>query len=117
MPEQNPVVDEVDSVVTSQIGKIVAFVLTPILLPLVGSGAAWAQDILGVNLNSTEVTGLVVSVVVGVALLAWQWLKNRGAWERAVVETSALAAAGQENLALGAPDVPPSVLGDDPRNR
>lgn len=63
------------------IGRIVAFVLTPILLPLMGVLAFWLQDVAGVGMDPEVATGFVVSVVVGLALAVWQWLKNRGNWE------------------------------------
>lgn len=49
-----------DSFIEKYIGRIVAFVLTPMLLPLVGAAAVWAQDALGVDLNAGQVTGFVV---------------------------------------------------------
>lgn len=71
-------------VINSQIGRVIAFVLTPILLPTATAGAAWAQDAIGVNLNGAELTAYVVSVAVGLAVVIATWLRNRGEYEKAV---------------------------------
>jgi hypothetical protein len=71
-----------DQAIKSQIGRLVAFVLTPILLPLSAAVANWMQDVLGLNLNGADLTAFVISVVVGVALAIYKWLSNRGEWER-----------------------------------
>jgi hypothetical protein len=84
----------VEDAVKSQIGKVVAFVLTPILLPLAGIVANWAQDALGLDLNGADLTAYVVAVVAGVALGAWQWLRNRSEWEKAVLLTRQVHEAG-----------------------
>lgn len=74
----------------SQIGKIVAFVLTPILAPLVGALAFWLQDKLGINMDPAVAVGYIVTVVSAVAVAAGTWLHNRGKWEATVAETAAL---------------------------
>lgn len=77
-------------IANSQIAKIVAFVLTPILLPVAGVAANWAQDVLGLNLDGAELTAYVVSVVVGLALVVMQWLRGRAEWEVAVTKVQEL---------------------------
>lgn len=88
--------DFFDSVAKNQIGKIVAFVLTPILLPLVGNVANWVQDVLGLDLSGADLTAYIVSVIAGVALVAYQWLRNRGRWEVAAAELARVKRMGDE---------------------
>lgn len=83
-----------DDVVKSQISRIVAFVLTPILLPVAGVVADWVQDVLGLNLNGADLTAYVVAVVAGLALVIWQWLRGRAEWEKAIALTKQLHDAG-----------------------
>lgn len=84
-----------DNILTAYIGRVVAFVLTPILLPIAATVAVWIQDVLGIDLHGDQLTAYVISVVVGVALAAVQWLRNRGVWEKAVLELQKLEAAGR----------------------
>jgi hypothetical protein len=102
------------------IGRIVAFVLTPILLPLMGALAFWLQDVAGVDMDPEVATGFVVSVVVGLALAVWQWLKNRGNWETQAENVLASLDAGVLEGVLDDPvedpeaeDVPLDDLPDD----
>jgi hypothetical protein len=99
--------DQLDDVVRSNIGRIVAFVLTPLLLPLVAVGTAWLQRVIGVGLDPAEVVGVVVATTTGVAAVAYKWLHNRGEFERLVLEVHKLYDAGKE-LAPGDP------VGEDP---
>jgi sulfite exporter TauE/SafE len=89
-----------DDVVTNNVGRIVAFVLTPILLPGVGAVAFWLQNVIGIDLQqyTAVAVGFVVSVVTGCALVAYKWLENRGAWEKGVAELEALYHAGQQAI-------------------
>lgn len=84
-----------DNVFTNYIGRVVAFVLTPLLLPLAATVAVWIQDVLGIDLDGAQLTGYVIAVVTGVALAAFQWLRNRGLWEQAQLELAKLEAAGR----------------------
>jgi len=86
--------DVISAALRSHVGRIVAFVLTPILLPLVGAGSVWAQDAIGVNLDPNEVVAYVVAVVAGCALVAFKWLENRGRFELVAAETQKLHDAG-----------------------
>jgi hypothetical protein len=61
---------------------VVAFILTPLLLPIAAVVANWIQDFAGLDLNGADLTAYVVSVVVGVALAVYRWLANRGEWEK-----------------------------------
>lgn len=74
-----------DDVIRSNIAKVVAFVLTPILMPLAAAGANWAQDVLGLNLDGAQLAAYLTAIVVGVALTAYAWLRGRAEWETAVV--------------------------------
>jgi hypothetical protein len=96
-------VPSLDSVVTNNIGRAVAFVLTPILLPVMGGLSFWLQDKLGINMDPAIATGFVVSIVVGVALAGYKWLHNRGEYERAVIELNKLHQAGQQATPAAAP--------------
>lgn len=83
------------------ISRIVAFVLTPILLPLAASVANWLQDVLGLNLAGADLTAFVIAVVVGAALTAFQWLRGRVKWEVALAELEHLKSLGNDALATG----------------
>lgn len=98
------------NVFQNYIGRIVAFVLTPVLLPLATSFAVWAQDFLGVNLSGDQLTAYVVTFVIGLALVIYKWLANRGEWERAIAWIDKIHDSGGEvpvapvDPALGLPD-------------
>lgn len=100
------------------ISRIVAFVLTPILLPVAASVANWLQDVLGLDLDGADLTAFVVAVVVGAALTAFQWLRGRVRWEVALAELEHIKSLGNDALATGvlegrkpadAPVVPPGL--------
>lgn len=76
------------------VSRIVAFVLTPILLPTATAVAAWLQDAIGIDLHGDQLTAYVVAVAVGLALTAVTWLRNRGKWEVAVAELTKLREQG-----------------------
>lgn len=88
--------DEFNRVISSNIGRIVAFVLTPILLPVIGAIAYWLQDKLGVNLDPQEAVAYIVTVVGGVAAVIFKWLSNRGEWETTIATIEQLHAAGKD---------------------
>lgn len=87
-----------EDVATSQIGKIVAFVLTPILLPTATAVAAWAQDAIGIDLDGGALTAYVVAVAVGIAAVSATWLFNRGKWEVGKAELDKLYELGRAEL-------------------
>lgn len=72
---------DLEDVANSYIGRIVAFVLTPILLPTATAVAAWLQDAVGIDLEGGQLTAYVVAVAGGLTLTAVTWLYNRGKWE------------------------------------
>lgn len=94
----------------SNIGRWVAFVLTPLLLPLVGALAFWLQDALGVDMDPVAVTGFIVSVVGGLAAVLLIWLRNRGQYENSAVETLTLLKAGQDTVANAPAPEPPTAV-------
>lgn len=80
------------------IGRWVAFVLTPLLLPLAGTVAVKANQWLGLDLTGEELTGYVVTTVVGVAAILYKWLHNRGEFEKAVNAVEDIYNTGEEVL-------------------
>jgi hypothetical protein len=89
--------DSILDALESNIGRIVA-ALTPILTAIVVAGAYWLQDVIGVDMQQ-HVEGLVafLTLVGGSALAAAvTWLRNRGNWEKQVMETAALTQLGSE---------------------
>src|SRR4051812_36178967 len=68
--------------INKYVTRIVAFLLVPVLLPLSGSLVILAKNVLGLNLSAGAVTGFVVSVVAGVALVGFKWLEGRKEWEQ-----------------------------------
>lgn len=89
------------------IGRIVAFVLTPLLLTVVTPLAVWAQAQLGINLNPAEVVAYIVTVGTGIALVAYKWLHNRGEFEKGVHLIEHLHDAGEVPVVAAPPVVPP----------
>jgi hypothetical protein len=106
-----------DDAIRSNIGRVVAFVLTPILLPVTTIVANWLQDAAGLDLNGGDLAAYLVAIAVGVALAAFQWLRNRGEWERATMEVHKLYDAGraefEANQGVEEPptSVPPGIEG------
>lgn len=87
-----------DDVLRSNIGRVVAFILTPILLPVATAIAAWLQDVVGIDLTGQQLTGYVVAIAIGVALVIYRWLANRGEWERTTLELHKLLEAGRSEV-------------------
>lgn len=79
---------DLTKVLESNIGRIVAGLVLPLLLPITGAFAAWLQDAAGVDLDGAALASYVAAVVVGVALAGYKWLANRGEFEQAVVQTT-----------------------------
>ena len=78
------------------ISRIVAFVVTPILLPIATAVAAWLQDAVGIDLSGDQLTAYVVAIAAGLALTAATWLRNRGKWEVAHAELIKLYELGTQ---------------------
>lgn len=66
------------------IGRIVAFVVTPIVAGVAAWLVPWvAENFPGApNLNPEQLTDLAVVAIGAVALAAYKWLDNRGKHER-----------------------------------
>ena len=84
-----------DDVTSSSIGRLVAFVLTPILIPVATGVAAWIQNVVGIDLTGDQLTAYVVAVATGLAIVVATWLRNRGQWEIAQAELQKLHALGR----------------------
>jgi membrane protease YdiL (CAAX protease family) len=76
-----PIQPEVNPLIEMYISRIVAFVLTPILMPVAAIVANWLQDAVGINLSGGDLTAYLIAVIAGVGIVAWQWLRNRIKWE------------------------------------
>jgi hypothetical protein len=87
---------DLDGVFQRYIGRVVAFVLAPILVPASAAVAVWAQDVVGINLDPNVLVAYVSSVAIGVAAIIYKWLHNNGLFENAVVELHSLYRAGSE---------------------
>lgn len=84
-----------NDVISSNIGRVVTFVVTPILLPIVALGSVWLQDNLGINLDPTETVAYIGTVVSGLSLVIFKWLSNRGEWEKTVATIEKLHEEGK----------------------
>jgi len=114
MGEDNSVVDVVGDALTSQIGKLVAFVLTPLLTTFFTAGAYWLQNVLGIDVQEHVAVAVayVTTIGVGVAGAAMVWLRNRGVFEVAVATTAqlhqqGLALQGEQDVEQGTTLAPP----------
>lgn len=87
-----------EDLVNSNVGRIVAFVLTPVLIPSATAAAAWLQDAVGINLDGSQLTAYVVAVAAGIAVVAATWLRNLGAWEVGQAELIKLHELGQQEI-------------------
>lgn len=98
--------------------KVIGTKLIPMI---VASGAvatvlAWLQDVVGIDLNPAAVTGLIGTVVAGVVVMAFAYVRNhgRGAAQlgTALVELEKLKAAGEAYYDPSTPTdpvVPPGI--------
>lgn len=89
---------DLESLENNYISRIVAFVVTPILVPGAAAVAAWLQDAIGINLSGAQLTAYVVAVAAGVAIGCATWLRNRGEWEKAQAELIKLYDLGSTAL-------------------
>ncbi len=100
----NDLLAQLESQVNSNVSRVVAFALTPILTTAAGAGAYWIQNVVGVDLQKhvAVAVGFVVAVAGGTALAILKWIENRGLFEKAAVELIHLY-----HLGTGQPDGPP----------
>lgn len=94
--------DVISAALQSYIGRIVAFVLTPILLPAVGAISVWMQNSIGIDLPVEAVVGYTISTTIGVALVIYKWLENRGRFEIAAAQVVKLHDEGAIKPGLNA---------------
>jgi hypothetical protein len=84
----------VDNAIQSQIGKIVVTVVVPLLLPLGTSLAYGLQKWFGIKLSGASLATYLGTIAAGIAITAYKWLENRGAWEKSVLEIAHLHDVG-----------------------
>lgn len=84
----------VDNAIQSQIGKIVVTIVVPLLLPLGTSLAYGLQKWFGLKLSGASLATYLGTIAAGIAITAYKWLENRGAWEKAVLEIAHLHDVG-----------------------
>jgi hypothetical protein len=90
-------------------GRIVAFIVTPIITSLTAVIVVWASKHLpGVELDSQEISNIAVAAVVAVGAAGYKWLENRGRHEQLVTINSQQGAVG-----AGDPVVPPGLQNDE----
>lgn len=65
------------------IGRLVVL-LAPVIAALSLFVVNTVQDLIGVNLNGTELTALLTTAVAGTFALVFKWLENRGRYEDSV---------------------------------
>jgi len=107
--------DTLDSVFKSYIGRIVAFALAPLLALAVPPVVQFLNEVLGTAYTDQQLSNIAIGTVVGLALVIWQWLRNRGNWENKLAELEALYKAGEQYAAQQPPGGDPVLpLGMDP---
>lgn len=92
--EANGFKQSVDNAMQSQIGKIVVTIIVPLLLPLATSLAYGLQKWFGIKLSGASLATYLGTVAAGIAVTAYKWLENRGAWEKTVLEIAHLHDVG-----------------------
>lgn len=95
----------VDNIIRSNISRIVAFVLTPILLVAVPPVTNAVNEVLGTGYSDQQLSNVAIAATVGVALAAYKWLANRGRYEIAAVENvvTDVYTSGVENVGQNKP--------------
>jgi hypothetical protein len=73
---------KLDAIFSSYIGRIVAFGLAPVLALAAPPIVEALNNVLGTDYTSQQVSNIAIATVVGVAAVIWQWLRNRGDWEK-----------------------------------
>lgn len=109
---------DLDSIFHSYIGRIVAFVVAPLCAFAAPPVINAVNSVLGTDFSDQQLSNIAIATVVGLAGVAWQWLKNRGEWEKAVLEVEKLYEAGRQEIASADgpdPTTPPGVITGGPR--
>ena len=97
--------DALAGTIKSVVPKAVAFVLTPLLLPIAGAVSFWLQKKVGIKMDPAEATGFVTSIVAGAGLVAYKWLEGRAAYDKTILEIYKFHQLGSSP----APQQPPPV--------
>ena len=84
-----------DKLFNLYIGRVVV-ALTTLLSPFAIAFCNWVLDNTGVDLQSKEITVILVAFALGGAALVYKWLHNRGAYERALLELEKVYGAGRD---------------------
>lgn len=100
---------DLDTLFRNYIGRIVAFVVAPLLAVAAPPVVNFANSILGTEFTDQQLSNIAIATVVGVALVVWQWLRNRGQWETAALELEKLYEAGLGHIEAVEPVAPPGV--------
>lgn len=87
---------DLDAIFRSYIGRVVAFVLTPLLAVAAAPAVNAVNEVLGTGFSDQQLSNIAIATVVGIAAVAWQWLRNRGHWEATVLEVEKLYEAGRQ---------------------
>lgn len=82
-----------DTFFNKYIGRIVTFVLTPLLAVLVPPVEHGLNSVLGTNFSDQQLSNMAIATVVGLAIVAYKWLHNRGVWEIVNRDVEKLVAA------------------------
>jgi ABC-type enterochelin transport system permease subunit len=85
------------------IGRIVVLV-APIIASISVIIANWVQDLIGADLDETQLTVFLTGVFVAICGVIYRWLANRGLWEVTQAKDVDVAAAMvEEKLAAKEP--------------
>ena len=95
----------------AKVGKIVAFALAPLLAIAVPPVVNAVNSVLDTDFSDQQISNIAIATIVGIALVVWQWLRNRGNWERAIAELYALYESGRESHPVVPPPPPVSAPG------
>jgi hypothetical protein len=106
-PELEAELTKINTGIGRYVSKGVAFVLTPLLLPLMTSLAYGIQKWFGLKLDAAQLTGYLTAIAAGIGLTAYKWISNRGEWERTVLQLSQWYKLGSQAQAAGQPLPPP----------
>jgi len=87
---------KVNDAMQSLIGRVVAGIVVPVVLPLATSLAYGIQKWLHFKLTGGALAGYLGTIAGGIAITAYKWLENRGAWERAVLDVAHVYETGED---------------------
>ena len=90
--------DQLESVFTANIGRIVAFVLAPVLVVAVPPVVDGLNNVLGTDFSNQQISNIAIATVVGLAIVVYKWLGNRGQWEKAMAELHLLYESGRQEV-------------------